>query len=396
MQYYRWQAISRSGEYYCGEYAARNKNEVAAFVREHYGYITLIEEKCNSLEFSVFIKKINDKERAIFYSQLAAMLKSGITLLRALEIIKGQRHDQLAIVISKLIKELVEGKSFTKAVKKQENLLGSISTAVISAGEHGGILTELLEELSKYYEEQTEMVRYLKNISLYPLFLIVASFFTGSLFVIKLLPLFSDVYASMGMPDNHFIMVLLGLKNLMEEYWYCFGGLGIAITYVGYLWREKLGRLIFVFPYFKAKKHLYLEIRFNKVLALLLNSGVPLPMAIVTAGNTLNDTIMEKQAGYFAEAVLRGASLSQAASRAVLLFSPMTVEFITVGSEAGNLPEMLKRAVDIQQSELEAEMKNLKTLLEPIVLILVAAFVSAIIYSVASPMLSLATEIPNF
>ena len=158
--------------------------------------------------------------------------------------------------------------------------------------------------------------------------------------------------------------------------------------------RKRLLELVFKIPFFKAQKELYLEIRFNKVLALLLHGGIPLPQAAQIAGSALGDAGLCCRAEVFAADVLRGVNPAEAALKA--LFGSLSAEFIGVGAETGRLPEMLMRAAEILQHRFDDTLKNLKTVLEPLLLTVAAGVVSAVILAVAAPMFSLSGALPGF
>lgn len=132
------------------------------------------------------------------------------------------------------------------------------------------------------------------------------------------------------------------------------------------------------------------------MLALLLHGGIPLPQAAQIAGSALGDAGLCRRAEVFAADVLRGVKPAEAALKAKPLFGSLSAEFIGVGTETGRLPEMLMRAAEILQHRFDDTLKNLKTVLEPLLLTVAAGVVSAVILAVAAPMFSLSGALPGF
>ena len=312
-------------------------------------------KKQGLFKFSKIKNSLSDEEKTVFFSQLALMLNSGLPLLKSLGVLAERLPPKTAQLCLGIERDLKMGTSFAGCIKNRQEVWGALPAAVAEAGENGGILCEMLEELAEYYKLQVQMKRFLKNISLYPLFLFSASLATAVLFIVQVLPLF------------------------------------IAAAQ-----RKRLLELVFKIPFFKAQKELYLEIRFNKVLALLLHGGIPLPQAAQIAGSALGDAGLCRRAEVFAADVLRGVNPAEAALKAKPLFGSLSAEFIGVGVETGRLPEMLMRAAEILQYRFDDTLKNLKTVLEPLLLTVAAGVVSAVILAVAAPMFSLSGALPGF
>ena len=388
MQLYRWRARSMAGKLYQGSYLADSKQEVAAFLHENYDYITGIEEVQS---FTVKISrlfnsgKVNDKERSCFFQQLAAMIGSGIPLCRALELLKTRCPVSLTNVCCLLIADLQAGKALSAAMKKHVHIFRPVTVSVIEAGEQGGILQEMLSELAVYFGQKEEINRFLKNICLYPCLVLSLAIVTGCLFVVKLLPLFADLYQSFDLVPTLPLQVMMFVREIAVKYWQAAASLSLFILY--YLWQRRYSLLkwCFCLPLIAGYRQTFLEIRFCKILSLLLNSGISLPVSIKTA-----------KAMLFSEAIVRGSDITKAAALASPLFSSLTIEFLIVGESSGALATMLKEAALLLEQDFTASLKNFKVLLEPVLLIIISLVIGAMIFTVASPLLTFLTEIPEY
>lgn len=406
VQQYRWKAVDSSGVSRSGVYSAASEFEAAAFVRSNYGYLTLLQQekpasalpkKRGLFKFSKTKNSLTDEEKTVFFSQLALMLNSGLPLLKSLGVLAERLPPKTAQLCLGIERDLKMGTSFAGCIKNRQEVWGALPAAVAEAGENGGILCEILEELAEYYKLQVQMKRFLKNISLYPLFLFSASLATAVLFIVQVLPLFKDLYASMNAQLPPYLKLLFDVQEfLLAANMPAACVLMSAVLVIAAARRRWLLELVFKVPFFKAQKELYLEIRFNKVLALLLHGGIPLPQAAQIAGSALGDAGLCRRAEVFAADVLRGANPAEAALKAKPLFGSLSAEFIGVGAETGRLPEMLMRAAEILQHRFDDTLKNLKTVLEPLLLTVAAGVVSAVILAVAAPMFSLSGALPGF
>lgn len=399
MQQYRWKAVDFSGVSRSGVYSAASEFEAAAFV------LTLLQQekpasaqakKQGLFKFSKTKNSLTDEEKTVFFSQLALMLNSGLPLLKSLGVLAERLPPRTAQLCLGIERDLKMGTSFAGCIKNRQEVWGALPAAVAEAGENGGILCEMLEELAEYYKLQVQMKRFLKNISLYPLFLFSASLATAILFIVQVLPLFKDLYASMNAKLPPYLKLLFAVQEFLAANMPAACVLLSAVLVIAAAQRRLLLELVFKIPFFKAQKELYLEIRFNKVLALLLHGGIPLPQAAQIAGSALGDAGLCRRAEVFAADVLRGVNPAEAALKAKPLFGSLSAEFIGVGAETGRLPEMLMRAAEILQYRFDDTLKNLKTVLEPLLLTVATGVVSAVILAVAAPMFSLSGALPEF
>lgn len=399
MQLYRWRARSMAGKLYQGSYLADSKQEVAAFLHENYDYITGIEEvQSFTIKISRLFNsgKVNDKERSRFFQQLAAMLGSGIPLCRALELLKTRCPVSLTNVCCLLIADLQSGKALSAAMKKHVHIFRPVTVSVIEAGEQGGILQEMLSELAVYFGQKEEINRFLKNICLYPCLVLSLAIVTGCLFVVKLLPLFADLYQSFDLVPTLPLQVMMFVREIAVKYWQAAASLSLFILY--YLWQRRYSLLkwCFCLPLIAGYRQTFLEIRFCKILSLLLNSGISLPVSIKTAAAGSADKKMTAKAMLFSEAIVRGSDITKAAALASPLFSSLTIEFLIVGESSGALATMLKEAALLLEQDFTASLKNFKVLLEPVLLIIISLVIGAMIFTVASPLLTFLTEIPEY
>ena len=376
MRQFRWRARSTAGKTCSGEIFADSEREVADFVRANYGYVIGIEKvERSSWRDSAFFagKTINHKERAKFFQQLYTLLEAGISIAQALDVMSSGPNVKLCDVSRRLSAGLKKGLPLSGAMQKQTRVFPPQSIAVVEAGELGGELNAVLKALSDYYRRQDKLCKYVRSILAYPAFLIVVSCATVIFFSVELLPMFTTLYASLGVPETQLLRHLLFLKRLVGRHF-----LALAAVLIVPLHRP------------------YLEVRFVKMLALLLRSGTALPEAIRLAVRTVEDGEMRLQADRFADGILRGLGIAASATQAGNLFSHVTLEFLRIGENSGNLSQMLSEAAEIREQELMQRIRELKTILEPLLVMIIATVVFAAIAVMISPLFSVMTQMPAY
>ena len=372
MRQFRWRARSAAGKNCSGEIFADSEQEVADFVRANYGYVIGIEKvKRSSWKDPAFFagKTIKHKERAKFFQQLYTLLEAGISIAQALDMMSSGPN--------------------TRAFPPQ-------SVAVVEAGELGGELNAVLKALAAYYRRQDKLCKYVRGILAYPAFLIVVSCVTIVFFSVELLPMFTTLYASLGVPETRLLRNLLFLKRLIGQHFLALAAVLIVSGKVLYQKRKELVSLVFRLPGIHGLRRSYLEVRFVKMLALLLRSGIALPEAIRLAVRTVEDGEMRLQADRFADGILHGLGIAASATQAGNLFSQVTLEFLRIGENSGNLSQMLSEAAEIREQELMQRIRELKTILEPLLVMIIATVVFAAIAVMVSPLFSVMTQMPAY
>ena len=373
--------------------------EVAAFVRTNFGYVTGIQlirpgfSWCKLLKIN---RRVRNRDRALFFKHLHILLRSGIPLLTALGLLQDKLGREMARVSQVLCVELSKGESFAAALRKEKKIFPQVAVAAVEAGELSGNLTEVLASLQQYFAKQDKLWRFLVNACLYPAILLLFSAVIVVFFIVKVLPLFITMYATFNVEQTLILKSVFALREFVVQHY--FNVALLVAGSLGWIWKKRAGLTVLFtwIPWYARLRRLYLEIRFSKLLALLLKSGIPLPEAITTASSTLCDAELQKRCRIFAGSVVRGISLEQAAALAGRLFSATGLAFLKVGENSGTLPEMLAESAAIQEQEFVGEIQNLKTLLEPVLIIVVAGVILLLVMSMIGPLFSLMNQLPEY
>ena len=399
MRLFRWQARSSGGRVYNGEYYAECEEQVIDFVHKNYGYVTNIEKVKDKKPFHRWFQprlQFTNKERANFYKQLSTLLEAGIPIVKGIEMVTGRLSEKHKLVCMRLNLSLQSGHPLSYAMSLQPEFFSNMNIAVVEAGEISGQISRVLLSLSDFYKQQDKLAKLVRNVCIYPGFLLGLAFLTFIFFSVKLVPSFAELYRSLGVRETPLLQILLSISVLLQNHAVALSSVCLAGGKVLLLQRAKILSLLMRFPGIRRMRHSFLEIRFARLLALMVFSGIAFPEAILRASVTLTDASMKNNAKKFSENVLRGVGITEAAMQSGNLFSQMGLEFLSIGESSGNLPDMLTEFADIQEQELFARLRDLKSVLEPALVVVIAVMVFAVMAVMLSPLFDLMTRMPDY
>jgi len=395
---YRWQARDRGGHKLGGQLLADNEQEVAAYVRLQQCYVTKIEplSTSNILFAKLFAPKLTSKDKENFFRQLGTLLQSGVTILRALDLLKNKLKEPMGGICAQISRDLEKGLPFSSALHKMPKLFEESSIQIIEAGEASGKLPQLFLQLAKHYKQERETKHFLLNACIYPGLVLLLSFATLGFFAWRVLPVFLELYAAMHVEPTLALSVLTGFAALLRRFPAVFLLLVVFTVIVLDRNQTRLKAWSLRLPLLATCYHDLLEVRYCRILAIMLSSGITLNRALAAAGNTLPLTALRQVSAAFSREVSSGKSLSKAAALHKGIFGPTSLEFIAVGEDCGSLAEMLLEAVNVIEKDLEARLKDLKALLEPLLMVFLALLIGCILFSLTSPIFGLITGMPQY
>ena len=399
MRLFRWRALSSGGKVYNGEYYAESEEQVIDFVHRNYGYVTNIERVKEKKALQRWFKphlQFTNRERANFYKQLSTLLDAGIPIVKGIGMVTGRLSEKYKPVCIRLNMSMQSGHPLSFAMSLQPEVFPEMNVSVVEAGEISGQTSRVLLSLSNYYKQQDKLAKLVRNVSIYPVFLLVLAFLTFVIFNVKLVPSFADLYRSLGVKETYLLQKLLSVSDLLQNHAIALSCICVIGVRILLLQRAKILSLLLRFPGIRVMQHSFLEIRFTRLLALMLHSGIAFPEAILRASVTLTDTAMKKNAKKFSDNVMRGVGITEAALQSGELFSRTGLEFISIGESSGNLPDMLEEFAEIQEQELFARLRDLKAVLEPVLVVIIAVMIFAVMAVMLSPLFDLMTRMPEY
>lgn len=379
------------------EVDAPNRTDAVNRIRLKGKPISVEEKVMGSKEIVLFqSKKIKLKDISLFCKQMSVMLNSGIPLNNAVDILEQQTDAKnLKASLKVISKSLKEGSQLSKAMLDQEGMFPDLLIRMVQAGEKTGKLDEVLEKMSEHYNKELKTSRQIRGAMIYPAVLAFLAVAAVLALLYIVIPSFSGIFEQSGMDMPLPTRIVLAASNFVRSYWYIlFGVTGILVflflryrsTEAG---RYQLDRLKLNLPVIKGPMQKIVTARFASTLAILTSAGIPLVEAIESAAATTNNAVVIEKMKIANEGLQKGERLTGMIT-ATGLFPPMMLSMVKIGEESGSLESMLIKTSDYYEEELETAIKQLLSLLEPAMIIVMGVIIGGIVASVMLPMFELA------
>lgn len=366
--------------------------EVEKTVSEMGGdVLSVLEKKSSSFNIQLG-DPVKLQEKTNFIQQLKTMLSSGVSLVKSLEIaLKQINNDTFRNTIETVIGDIKQGNSFSDALKKHPKIFDKISIAMVEAGEKGGILDKMLEELEKSMKKDVEIRDNIKKATSYPK--IVGSIMVISMYVVitKVIPTFTGILTSSGTEIPALTRYLLALGDFLDA-----SGIYFLISLIGIFTLAKVigktesGKLFFdkialKNPIYKKITIAAINLRFTKILGTLLSFGVPLKDALGVVKNVADNTIYINAIDKIIEDIESGKPITSSVKE-TNVFSDYLCSMVGVGEEVGALDKMFLSASEYYEIELTNSTDGLSALIEPIITVVMGIFIALFVGSVFLPM----------
>ena len=379
------------------EVDAPNRTDAVNRIRLKGKPISVEEKVMGSKEIVLFqSKKIKLKDISLFCKQMSVMLESGIPLNNAVDILEQQATSKNLKSSLKIVsKSLKEGSQLSKAMLDQEGMFPDLLIRMVQAGEKTGKLDEVLEKMSEHYNKELKTSRQIQGAMIYPAVLAFLAVAAVLALLYVVIPSFSGIFEQSGMAMPLPTRIVLAASNFVRSSWYIlFGVTGILVflflryrsTEAG---RYQLDRLKLNLPVIKGPMQKIVTARFASTLAILTSAGIPLVEAIESAAATTNNAVVIEKMKIANEGLQKGERLTGMIT-STGLFPPMMLSMVKIGEESGSLESMLVKTSDYYEEELETAIKQLLSLLEPAMIIVMGVIIGGIVASVMLPMFELA------
>jgi type IV pilus assembly protein PilC len=389
-----YKAVDGSGVPSTGQIAGASKEAVSEQLRTQGLKVIQLAEKKSGLNMELtLVKRVKAAELTIMTRQLATMISSGMTLLRAFYVLEDQIENKLLKETVSAVREDIEsGLAFSEALVKHPKIFSPLYVAMVRAGETGGVLEEALERVSDQLEKDDALRRQVKAAMAYPT--VVLSFAVCVLIglIAFIVPVFVGVFKDFGGDLPLITKVTVQASHFVTGFWYILIG-GTVGGVIGFRkWRKsKVGRpqwdafrLRIPFKIGNTVQKIALA-RWSRTFAALYSAGVPIMQAIEVTGQTAGNAVVEKAMADVIESVKSGGSIADPL-KDTPIFPAMVAQMIAVGEETGNLDSMLSKVADFYEDEVAAAVKALTSILEPVMIILVGGIVGFIVIAMYMPM----------
>lgn len=395
MPVYKYRAKNLKGETLDGEYEAVSLDVLEQMLRSK-GYF-LVESSVRGREFTLadMYGKISVKDIAVFCRQFAVILGSGITILEAVGILRDQASKKrMKDILEDVYNELQKGRMLSEAIAPYDDMFPEFMKNMIRVGEASGTLDQILNQLADFYEYDFKIRRKVKNAMTYPIILAVLTVAVVTLLMVAVLPMFSDMLSGMGGALPGITVFLMSVSRFMADNILLLAAVVIiAVILFTYYVRTDNGRLWFdglklKIPVVKKTVLKTVTARFARSMSILLKSGIPIVNAMEIMKDLIGNRAVEKRFAEATSEIKEGKGIAGPMKR-LGIFPPLLIHMIVVGENTGELDEMLSRTAGFFDEEVEEAIERAVSLIEPAMIIIMAAVIGVIILSVMLPMVSI-------
>lgn len=397
MSVYSYEAIDSTGKKIKSSFEAIDKEEVLQMIRDKNMYPIKVEKTALAKEINLpFLNRIQTKDITFFCRQMATLLNAGITLADALEIVKGQVVNKtLKKALVEVSEDVQKGMAFSDALQKQ-NLFPDLLIHMVAAGEASGTIDNSMTRMAESYEKDYAIQRKVKGAMTYPIVLCIVCIVAVIFVLTSVLPKFTGLFESTGAELPAITQLLIKISNFIMTH-----GLIILIVLVAlifgfvYFARSVRGRLILdtlklQFPVIRTLTTKIITARFTRTLSSLLSSGIPLVQAIEFVGGVAGNKVATEKILKVKDEISKGSSLTDAIQRTGI-FEPMVIYMMRTGEESGQLDDILEKTASVYEGEVETQIQSMTSLIEPLMIVIMALGVGFIVISIVMPMFDLAS-----
>jgi type IV pilus assembly protein PilC len=339
--------------------------------------------------------KVALQDQVIFTRQLATMIDAGLAMVQSLQALAEQTSNKaMRDVIHDICSRVESGDSFSEALQKHPKVFNRLYYSMVSAGEKGGLLAEILARLATYLETTARLRKKVKSAMMYPTIVTVVAILITTFLLVKVIPVFGEIYTGFGGKLPGPTQFLINLSNVVKTYFLLILLVGGGIVY-GWLRfiKTKSGRHFWdarriKLPIFGPIAHKICLARFTRTLASLIRSGVPILEVLQIVSQTVGNVVMENAVKIAASDIERGENISAALGKHPV-FPSMVIRMITAGEQTGKIDNMLERVSDFLDEEIETILGGLTSLIEPILIVFLGVVVGGMVICMFLPIFKL-------
>jgi type IV pilus assembly protein PilC len=388
---YEWEGKDRNGKQVRGETRAGGENQVRASLRRQGVMPIKIKKRRMSAG-----KAIKPKDMAIFTRQLATMMKAGVPLLQAFDIVgRGNPNPNVTRLLNNIRNDVETGTSLSMAFRKYPLHFDNLYCNLIEAGEAAGILDQLLDRLAVYMEKTEAMKSKIRSALMYPISVLVVAFVVTAVIMIFVVPTFKEVFSSFGADLPAPTLMVIAMSEIFVEYWWLiFGGIGGGLYFFMQAWRRNkkmqlvMDRVMLKLPIFGNLVEKSCIARWTRTLSTMFAAGVPLVEALDSVGGAAGNSVFEAATVKIQQEVSTGTALTTAMTNSNL-FPSMVLQMCAIGEESGAIDHMLGKSADFYEAEVDDMVAGISSLMEPIIIVILGTVIGGIVVAMYLPIFKL-------
>lgn len=402
MQYFKYVGRTEKGYLKRGTIQSKSRNQAIIDLKAQGiqpRELTETKPSIFTTDISIGNNAVKHRDFIIYCRQFATLIRAGITIVDATNILAHQTDSKgLKKALLLVESELRDGRSFSEAVKSHPKIFPTIFVHMIEAGEMTGNLDETLDRLATYFEKQYNIRKKVQSTMAYPIVLTFVIIAVVIFLMLAIIPNFLSMFEQMGSELPFVTQLVVNISNFVQQSWWVL--LSILLVVIGifiYLYRQNkafnysVHVMLLRMPIFGQLLQKSAIARMSRTLASLFSSSVPILQALGIVAKVVNNPVIGKVVLEARENLESGQSLSEPLKKS-WVFPPLVSHMTAIGEETGSLDYMLEKIADFYEEDVDRTVDTLRTLIEPLMIILLAGVVGFIVLSIMVPMLSIFTD----
>lgn len=386
---YSWEGTDKKGNKVKGQMMASGETQVTSQLRRQGINATKVRKQSSS---SFGQQKITDKDITIFSRQLAVMMKAGVPLLQAFDIVaKGAANPALQQLLFGIKADIEKGSSLSQSFAKQPKYFDSLFCNLVEAGEQAGILEGVLDRLATYKEKIIAIKGKIKSALFYPTAVIAVGFVVTAAIMIFVIPAFKELFGGFGAALPTPTLIVMKMSDFFVAYWYLiFGVVGGGIYGFLKLWKTSkkmqdfMDKLMLKLPVFGSVIEKSVLARWTRTLSTMFAAGVPLVEALDSVGGAAGNVLFVEATDKIRAQVATGVSLTTAMQESGR-FPNMVLQMCAIGEESGALDSMLGKVADFYEQEVDDAVEALSSLMEPMIMVVLGTLIGGLVVAMYMP-----------
>lgn len=402
MQYFKYVGRTEKGYLKRGTIQSKSRNQAIIDLKAQGiqpRELTETKPSIFTTDISIGNNAVKHRDFIIYCRQFATLIRAGITIVDATNILAHQTDSKgLKKALLLVESELRDGRSFSEAVKSHPKIFPTIFVHMIEAGEMTGNLDETLDRLATYFEKQYNIRKKVQSTMAYPIVLTFVIIVVVIFLMLAIIPNFLSMFEQMGSELPFVTQLVVNMSNFVQQSWWVL--LSILLVVIGifiYLYRQNkafnysVHVMLLRMPIFGQLLQKSAIARMSRTLASLFSSSVPILQALGIVAKVVNNPVIGRVVLEARENLESGQSLSEPLKKS-WVFPPLVSHMTAIGEETGSLDYMLEKIADFYEEDVDRTVDTLRTLIEPLMIILLAGVVGFIVLSIMVPMLSIFTD----
>ncbi len=385
---YLWEGKDKKGKVIKGEMRAAGESFVNATLRRQGISVTKVKKQ------SAFASKgkITDKDITLFTRQLATMMKAGVPLLQAFDIVgKGHSNPAVAKLLGDIKADVETGSSLSTSFRKYPLYFDNLFCNLVGAGEQAGILDTLLDRLATYKEKIQAIKGKIKSALTYPISILVVAFVIVVIIMIFVIPAFKTLFEGFGADLPGPTLVVMAISDFFVSWWWAiFASIGGSLWFFFYTWKRSekmqgtMDRLMLKLPIIGEIIRKATIARFSRTLSTMFSAGVPLVEALDSVAGAAGNRVYYDATKRIQSEISTGTSLTVAMQNSQV-FPNMVLQMTAIGEESGALDSMLSKVADFFEGEVDDAVDAMSSLMEPVIMVVLGTIIGGLVIAMYMP-----------